>query len=159
MGQSLKTGRRAVFDLVTAGTPNYGPMRMALYDLAPSLVVCSGKLRRGLYGAYDASLETIVIERALPYDLKKCTLVHELAHWVYDDDSRPPYGRRREREARMLTARTLVDTKRYAQAECMYDGSAYNIARELGLCEEVIRDYQCLVLPQICRARTLVRTK
>ena len=149
MVPTLRTGsRRRVFDLVTAGAPNYGPMRMALYDLAPTLVVCSGPLRKGLYGAYDSTLETIVIDRALPYDLKKCTLVHELAHWVYDDDSRPPYGCKRERAARILTARTLIPADAYAQYEAMYDGNTYCIAQELGVGREIVVDYQRLVLAQ-----------
>lgn len=83
--------RRRAFDkAVREGT--YGKMRMALYQLAPSLVVQSAMLNGRLMGCYDAQLEAITIDRSMPLDDKKCTLIHELAHWVFDDDSQPPYG-------------------------------------------------------------------
>ncbi len=142
--------RRRVFDrAVREGT--YGPMRMALYTLAPSLIVQSGFLKKGLMGCYDAELEAITIDRDMILDYKKCALVHELAHWVYDDDSRPPYGGKREREARRLTAETLIRPDAYRQAETMYEGDVWLMAYELGICPDIITDYQKYVIPTLSK--------
>lgn len=62
--------RRMVFDrAVQEGT--YGPIRMALYKLAPSLIVQSGFLKKGLMGCYDSELEAITIDRTMTLDDKK----------------------------------------------------------------------------------------
>ena len=144
--------RRRVFDrAVREGT--YGPMRMALYTLAPSLIVQSGFLKKGLMGCYDAEFEAITIDRTMILDDKKCVLIHELAHWVYDDDSRPPYGAKREREVRKLTASTLIRADDYRQAEQAYEGDIYLMAMDLGVTTGIILDYQKLVIP------TLIGTK
>lgn len=142
--------RRMVFDrAVQEGT--YGRMRMALYSLAPSLVVQSAQLGGRLMGCYDADLEAITIDRDMILDDKKCTLVHELAHWVYDDDSRPPYGGKRECEARRLTAETLIRPDAYRQAETMYEGDVWLMAHELGICPDIITDYQKYVIPTLAK--------
>lgn len=100
-------------------------------------------------GCYDAELEAITIDRTMILDDKKCTLVHELAHWVYDDDSRPPYGAKREREVRKLTASTLIGIDRYRQAEVMYDGDMYLMSADLGVSPTIVRDYQKVVIPSL----------
>ena len=144
--------RRRIFDQ-TVREKTYGPMRMALYTLAPSLIVQSGFLKKGLMGCYDSELEAITVDRTMILDDKKCVLIHELAHWVYDDDSRPPYGAKREQETRMLTASTLIAPNRYRQAETMYEGDTWLMALELGVNPTIIHDYQKYVIP------TLIGTK
>lgn len=140
--------RRAIFKRVTREYETYGPMRLALYQLAPSLMVASSETLSGTrMGVYDSQLETIVINRALSLDTKRCVLVHELAHWVYDDDSRPPYGAKRERHVRKAAADALIDATRYAQAERMYEGDLWQIADELGVYPGVVDDYRKLVIP------------
>ena len=140
--------RRRVFDrAVREGT--YGPMRMALYTLAPSLIVQSGFLKKGLMGCYDAEFEAITIDRTMILDDKKCVLIHELAHWVYDDDSRPPYGAKREQATRKLTAETLISTDAYRNAETMYEGNLWLMAHELAVPAQIVKDWQQLVAPSI----------
>lgn len=142
--------RRRIFDKAVR-EKTYGRMRMALYQLAPSLVVQSTVLNGRLMGCYDAQLEAITIDRDMILDYKKCALVHELAHWVYDDDSRPPYGGKREREARRLTAETLIRPDAYRQAETMYEGDVWLMAYELGICPDIITDYQKYVIPTLAK--------
>lgn len=144
--------RRMVFDrAVQEGT--YGPIRMALYKLAPSLIVQSGFLKKGLMGCYDSELEAITIDRTMTLDDKKCVLIHELGHWVFDDDSQPPYGAKRERATRKLTASTLIRAEDYRQAELMYEGDMFLMANDLGVNPDIILDYQKLVIS------TLIGTK
>lgn len=144
--------RRMVFDrAVREGT--YGPIRMALYKLAPSLIVQSGFLEKGLLGCYDAEFEAITIDRTMILDDKKCILIHELAHWVYDDDSRPPYGAKREQETRRLAASALIAPNKYRQAETMYEGDTWLMALELGVNPTIIHDYQRYVIPTLLRGR------
>ena len=142
--------RRRIFDKAVR-EKTYGRMRMALYQLAPSLVIQSTVLNGRLMGCYDAQLEAITIDRDMILDYKKCALVHELAHWVYDDDSRPPYGGKREREARRLTAETLIRPDAYRQAETMYEGDVWLMAYELGICPDIITDYQKYVIPTLAK--------
>lgn len=141
--------RQEVFTHVTSEYAAYGPMRLALYTLAPSLMVSSSTALPGTrMGSYDSRLETIIIDRYLDLDVKKCVLVHELAHWVYNDDSRPPYGAKRELCARRVAAQALIDEQMYAQAERMYDGDIWQIADELAVYPGVVDDYRKLVIPR-----------
>lgn len=144
--------RRRIFDKAVR-EKTYGRMRMALYQLAPSLVVQSTVLNGRLMGCYDSQLEAITIDRSMTLDDKKCTLIHELGHWVFDDDSRPPYGAKRERATRQLTASTLIRADDYRQAELMYEGDMFLMANDLGVNPDIILDYQKLVIP------TLIGTK
>lgn len=140
--------RLGVFRRITSDYVTYGPMRLALYQLAPSLVVASSTTLAGTrMGVYDSQLETIIIKRALGLDVKRCVLVHELAHWVYDDDSRPPYGAKREQCVRRITADVLIDENRYMQAEQMYEGDIWQIADDLSVYPGVVDDYRRLVIP------------
>lgn len=140
--------RRRIFDK-SVREKTYGRMRMALYQLAPSLVVQSAKLNGRLMGCYDAELEAITIDRTMILDDKKCVLIHELAHWVYDDDSRPPYGAKREQATRKLTAETLISMDAYRKAETMYEGNIWLMAHELAVPTQIVKDWQQLVAPSI----------
>ena len=144
--------RRHIFDKAVR-EKTYGRMRMALYQLAPSLVVQSTVLNGRLMGCYDAQLEAITIDRSMTMDDKKCALIHELGHWVFDDDSQPPYGAKRERATRELTASTLIRADDYRQAELAYEGDMFLMANDLGVNPDIILDYQKYVIP------TLIRTK
>lgn len=144
--------RRHIFDKAVR-EKTYGRMRMALHHLAPSLIVQSTVLNGRLMGCYDSQLEAITIDRSMTLDDKKCTLIHELGHWVFDDDSQPPYGAKRERATRKLTASTLIRADDYRQAELMYEGDMFLMAADLGVSPGIITDYQKLVIP------TLIGTK
>lgn len=151
-GTAMDTSERlAIFKRVTSDYVTYGPMRLALYQLAPSLIVSSSTTLAGTrMGVYDSRLETITIRRALGLDVKRCVLVHELAHWVYDDDSRPPYGAKREQCVRRITADVLIDENKYMQAEQMYEGDIWQIADDLSVYPGVVDDYRKLVIPSKC---------
>ena len=67
--------RRHIFDKAVR-EKTYGRMRMALYQLAPSLVVQSTVLNGRLMGCYDAQLEAITIDRSMTMDDKKCAVAN-----------------------------------------------------------------------------------
>lgn len=131
------------------GRPTYGPLRMSLYRLAPSLMVCSDYLRDDLCGIYVDDVETIVIDRRLTLDAKRCVLVHELIHWAHGDNG--ICGGREERRARQMTALALIDEDAYRVAEMMYEGNAALIAEELGVTQEIVGDYQDYLSKKIRR--------
>ncbi|PWG60463.1 hypothetical protein [Bifidobacterium catulorum] len=119
---------------------NYGPMRMRLYETAPTLEVSSGLLDGDLCGIYDAARDVIIIDRRMTYTRKRCTLVHELVHRAHGD-----IGHQRELRCRLQTALLLVDRDAYIQAERMYEGDRWLIADELDLTVDVIDDYRLLL--------------
>ncbi|KOA61202.1 hypothetical protein BAAM0499_06180 [Bifidobacterium animalis subsp. animalis MCC 0499] len=135
----MSQSRTSIFLQAMRGRPNYGPLRMSLYRLAPSLMVCSDYLDGNLCGMYIDELETIVIDRRLPLDVKKCVLVHELVHWTRADAQCGGY---QEVKVRQMTAKALIDRKRYAQVEYMYEGCSALMAEELGVTQEVVVDYR-----------------
>lgn len=116
---------------------NYGPMRMRLYETAPTLEVASRRLDDDACGVYDATRDVIIIDRRMTYTRKRCTLVHELVHRAYGD-----IGHQREERCRRQTALLLVDRDAYMQAERTYDGDKWLIADELDLTVDVIDDYR-----------------
>ncbi|PJM79969.1 ImmA/IrrE family metallo-endopeptidase [Bifidobacterium scaligerum] len=116
---------------------NYGPMRMSLYTLAPGLTVMSEVFRDDLQGVYSRSQDTILIDRSMTYTRKRCTLVHELVHRMYQDE-----GHEREHRCRLMTARLLISPTEYALAERIYEGERFQMAEELNVTPEVIDDYR-----------------
>ena len=122
---------------------NYGPMRMLLYRTAPTLTVMSDLLPDKLAGVYIRSSDTIIIDRRISYTRKRCTLVHELVHRHYGDDtSQGPCSQYAEQRCRRETARLLIDEDDYKRAEAMYDGDIWLIAEELDVTVQVVEDYQ-----------------
>lgn len=119
-------------------------MRMSLYELAPDLTVASAELESDICGLYFDDMQLILIDRRLPYDAKKCVLVHELSHWAHGDADDAHYGYC-ERRARMMAADALIDVDQFARAESMFDGDAFLMADELGVTCDVIDDYRELL--------------
>lgn len=117
----------------------YGHVRMAVYSAGLDVEIRSADhLPNGMMGCYSERTRTILIDRRLPYVAKRCTLVHELVHWLHGDEQCGI----NETRTRMETARLLVDRDRYEIAEAMYDGQPWSIASELELTTQVITDYQ-----------------
>ena len=61
----------------------YGQMRNAIIGL--DVCVCSALLPDRTYGLYDESKRLILIDRRMTYTRKRCTLMHELVHWLHGD--------------------------------------------------------------------------
>lgn len=118
---------------------NYGPMRMQIYAMGlPVIVESVDALPGGMMGCYVEDVQTILIDRRIPYTAKRCTLVHELVHWLHADD----HCGVSERRTRWETARLLVNPIEYALAEGTYDGDPWLIADDLNVTVEVILDYR-----------------
>lgn len=117
----------------------YGDMRRAIVNLP--VTVASAILPDGLYGAYDARLQAILIDRRLTYAGRRRTLVHELVHWWYGDCSCDMRSRAKsECRARRQTALLLVDPAECATLECMYDGYLWHMASGLNVTKDVLLD-------------------
>lgn len=129
---------------------NYGPMRMLLYRTAPTLTVMSDLLPDKLAGVYIRSSDTIIIDRRMSYTRKRCTLVHELVHRHYGDDtSQGPCGQYAEQRCRRETARLLVGLTDYITAEHAYDGIIEPMADMLNVSKQIVIDFQQLVIPTL----------
>ena len=116
-------------------------MRNAILDL--DVCVCSALLPDKTYGLYDESKRLILIDRRMTYTRKRCTLMHELVHWLHGDQTcTGVIGNRHERRTRPETAGRLITPLEYATAEATYDGEAYSMAVELGVTMQVLKDYQ-----------------
>lgn len=122
----------------------YGQMRNAILGL--DVCVCSALLPDKTYGLYDESKRLILIDRRMTYTRKRCTLMHELVHWMHGDQTCcGVIGSRLERRTRMETARRLITPLEYATAEAIWDGNPSQIASELNVTEEVIDDYRIVL--------------
>jgi Zn-dependent peptidase ImmA (M78 family) len=89
----------------------------------------------------------IIVDRAMTYTMKRCTLTHELVHWSHGDDTcNGITGARMERRTRRETASLLLNPMEYASAENVYDGDVALMAAELNVTIQVVKDYQELVL-------------
>lgn len=106
------------------------------------VTVASAHLDDGTSGAYDSSMEIILIDRKILYTQKRCTIVHELIHWAYQDSSCDPlFHSKEEKRTRRETAMTLINDIQYRVAEDMYD-DMFQIARELDVTVQVLQDYR-----------------
>jgi Zn-dependent peptidase ImmA (M78 family) len=133
----------------------YGDMRR--YADSLGVTVCSEHLSSGRQGLYSAKLDMIVIDRAITYTAKRCTLMHELVHWRHGDricDS--AIGARIENRARRETAMLLVAPADYALAEQVYEGDVFRIAAELDVTRQVVEDYQSMVLSRLRETREAI---
>ena len=143
-------------DLTPIRGLSYGDMRRFADSLG--VAVCSRSLPGELEGFYHAPTNLIVIDRNMDYTMKRCTLTHELIHWSHGDSTCVPVIHTRiENRTRRETAALLVSPTDYALAETMYEGDVAHIAAELNVTEQVIRDYQDLVLSNMARAVEFVR--
>ena len=81
----------------------YGQMRNAILGL--DVRVSSALLPDRTYGLYDESKRLILIDRRMTYTRKRCTLMHELVHWLHGDQpSTGVIGNRHERRTRLEPA-------------------------------------------------------
>ena len=123
----------------------YGQMRRAV-DEHTNLRVVSGELAECVTGVYDESLQVIGIDRRMTYVQKRCTLVHELFHWLHGDDTcSGPQGGRYESRARKETAMFLINPADYVLAEREFDGEPYLMACDLDVTVDVLEDYRRLL--------------
>lgn len=98
----------------------------------------------------------ILIDLHTTYTQRRCTLVHELVHYYYQDAGRDGlYATSCERRARRETACTLINPAAYARAEEMYDADRYSIADELDVTVGIVDDYQSLLREWCCQGRSL----
>lgn len=135
------TSKRILPDLSSL---TYGQMRRAALGL--DVTVASALLPGSLYGLYDESRLLILIDRRMTYRRKRCTLVHELVHWLHGDTTcTGVFGSRCERRTRRETAMRLITPAAYASAEILYDGEPFKIADELDVTPEAIQDYRSML--------------
>lgn len=122
----------------------YGQMRNAILGL--DVRVCSALLPDRTYGLYDESKRLILIDRRMTYTRKRCTLMHELVHWLHGDTTcTGVIGNRHERRTRLETARRLISPLEYATAETIWDGKPGPIASELNVTQEIVEDYRSML--------------
>ncbi|ROT86973.1 ImmA/IrrE family metallo-endopeptidase [Bifidobacterium mongoliense] len=132
-------------DLKIAPHMSYGQLRR--YADSLGVEVCSRNLPGDYDGFYHAGTGMIIVDRAMTYTQKRCTLTHELVHWSHGDDTcNGIMGARMEQRTRRETATLLIPQLEYATLENIYDGEAYLMAVELNVTEQVLRDYKELIL-------------
>ena len=135
-------------DLTPIRGLSYGDMRRFADSLG--VAVCSRSLPGELEGFYHAPTNLIVIDRSMDYTMKRCTLTHELVNSSHGDSTCVPVIHTRiENRTRRETATLLVSPTDYALAETMYEGDVALIALELDVTEQVVKDYQRLVIPRL----------
>lgn len=123
----------------------YGQIRQ--YADSLPVDICSARLPEKVQGIFNGMLGMIIVDRAMTYTQKRCTLTHELVHWSHGDDScNGVMGARMERRTRRETAALLIPQLEYATLENIYEGETYPMAAELNVTEQVLRDYKELIL-------------
>lgn len=123
----------------------YGQIRQ--YADSLPVDICSARLPEKVQGIFNGMLGMIIVDRAMTYTQKRCTLTHELVHWSHGDDScNGVMGARMERRTRRETAALLIPQLEYATLENIYEGETYPMAAELNVTEHVLRDYKELIL-------------
>jgi hypothetical protein len=123
----------------------YGQIRQ--YADSLPVDICSARLPEKVQGIFNGMLGMIIVDRAMTYTQKRCTLTHELVHWSHGDDTcNGIMGARMERRTRRETAALLVSPTDYALAETMYEGDVAHIAIELDVTLQIIEDYRDMVL-------------
>ncbi|KFI67751.1 hypothetical protein BMAGN_1561 [Bifidobacterium magnum] len=113
-------------------------MRAAYSNVSGLTIATSRHLPNGWCGVYCKATKTILLDERLTYTAKRCTLTHELIHWMRGDDNCDEESERRTRE---LTALTLIGVEEYAQLEEQYSGNIWRIADELDVIPSIVRDF------------------
>jgi hypothetical protein len=122
------------------------------YDLAFShgINIDEADLPEDYEGIFVRQKRIIVLASGLCDYQIRCVLPHELIHCEYSDEFCNGYGdvdSKAECRTARLTARRLIDSRRYAAVERMYNTtSVHFLACQLDVTEKVIRDYQRFVL-------------
>ena len=123
----------------------YGELRN--YAAQLGVTVFSDHLPKGVNGIYDDECQTIVIDRDVTYRVKRCTLVHELIHWLYRDDACNGHTHNKhELRTRREAATVLISPKLYQVTGDEYCGEGHLMAIDLDVTMQVLRDYKELVL-------------
>ena len=121
-----------------AVTPNQ------LLELVEShgLSVSWERMAGGYLGAVDLRTGTIFLDHSLdarPRALVS-TLAHELGHVALMHGC--SQGERGEQMADQWAAQLLITPERFARAERLYGSNAYEVARELGVTQGLVRAYR-----------------
>lgn len=99
-------------------------------------------MQTGFSGAVDVVSGTIYLDRHLDskprYALS--VLAHELGHYSLGHTC--AQSRNGERLADEWAARLLISPSEYRVAESLYGTNTYNLARELGVTDRLVRAYQ-----------------
>lgn len=120
----------------------YGQMRRLAARLGVN-VFSSAEMNGSLAGAYDEETQSIVIDHRMTYRQKRCTLAHELVHWMHGDQiCATGLMDRAEARTRRETATLLISPVEYAMVEAMYDADPACMADELDVTRQVIDDYR-----------------
>lgn len=94
-------------------------------------------------GLYCEAVQTIIIDEHMTDVQKRCSLTHELFHWLHADDSHAEYGKSHaEWRVRRETAMFLIDPADYVQAEREYDGEIYQMSCEMDVAVFLLEDYR-----------------
>lgn len=126
------------------GRMTYEQMLIAC-DPAP-VHILEDRLDGNIAGLYDESLRTIIIDENMTDVQKRCTLTHELFHWLHADDSCTRYGRNHEeRRVKRETAMLLIPPAAYVRAERAYDGEIFLMACELDVTVFVVECYRSIL--------------
>lgn len=113
---------------------------------ALGLTVVERRLRHGHRGEYWHRDRTIGLAPRMSHREARSVLAHEVAHALAGDVP-SPWGlvtQRQEMRARRATARLLVDTDEYAEAEAMRGPHLAAIAHDLDVTIHVIVDWLAL---------------
>ncbi|MDN6458409.1 MAG: hypothetical protein L0K29_10300 [Bifidobacterium crudilactis] len=133
------------YSLAITPRMTYGQIRQ--YADSLPVDICSARLPEKVQGIFNGMLGMIIVDRAMTYTQKRCTLTHELVHWSHGDDTcNGIMGARMERRTRRETASLLLNPMEYASAENVYEGDVALMAAELNVTIQVVKDYQELVL-------------
>lgn len=135
-------------DLAISPSMTYGDMRR--YADALGVTVCSRSLPGELEGFYHAPSNLIVIDRGMDYTAKRCALCHELVHWSHGDSAcEPVIYARAENRTRREAAALLIPVASYVLSEMAYEGDLSRIADDLNVTEQIVEDYQSMVLSRL----------
>lgn len=94
-------------------------------------------------GLYCEAVQTIIIDEHMTDVQRRCSLTHELFHWLHADDSHAEYGKSHaEWRVRRETAMFLIDPADYVQAEREYDGEIYQMSCEMDVTVFLLEDYR-----------------
>lgn len=103
--------------------------------------VATAPLDPGFLGLYDADRHAISLTLGLTPVERRCVLAHELGHAIHRHRTGSPSN---ERVANAFAARLLVDPEALRDAT-LWTHEPWELAEELDLTEDVVRDYLTLV--------------
>jgi hypothetical protein len=107
-------------------------------------------------GLYSDKLGMILIRSDQLEHQKRVSIAHELVHAERHDGGCASLSSKQEMKARRETALRLIDALEYATAEQLHEGCAYDIACELNVTVQTIRDYQRWLESQPAESRSTV---